>query len=45
MPILNGISKILTNPPTYFLTLNSKRIGPLEAKQIYNFIDFKTSCI
>jgi hypothetical protein len=41
MPILNGISKILTNPPTYFLTLNSKRIGPLEAKQIYNFIDFK----
>jgi hypothetical protein len=41
MPILNGISKILTNPPTYFLTLNSKRIGPLDAKQIYNFIDFK----
>jgi hypothetical protein len=41
MPILNGITKILTNPPQYFITLNEKKIGPLESKQIFNFIDFK----
>ena len=41
MPILNSVTKMLTKPPTYYLTLNSKRIGPLRAKQIYNFLDFK----
>tara|TARA_Y100001973_G_C5197162_1_gene335006 strand:+ start:228 stop:1733 length:1506 start_codon:yes stop_codon:yes gene_type:complete len=41
MPILNSVTKMLTKPPTYYLTLNSKRIGPLKAKQIYNFLDFK----
>jgi hypothetical protein len=41
MPILNGITKILTNPPQYFITLNEKKIGPLDSKQIFNFIDFK----
>ena len=41
MPVLNSITKILTNPPQYFLTLNESKIGPLSSKQIYNFIDFK----
>ena len=41
MPILNSITKILTNPPQYFLTLSEKKIGPLSSKQIYSFIDFK----
>ena len=41
MPVLNSITKILTNPPQYFLTLSEKKIGPLSSKQIYSFIDFK----
>ena len=41
MPSLNGITKILTDPPTYYLTLNEKRIGPLESNHIYSFLDFK----
>jgi len=41
MPVLNSITKILTNPPQYFLTLNERKIGPLASKQIYNFMDFK----
>jgi|TARA_R100001129_G_scaffold186561_1_gene178875 hypothetical protein len=41
MPVLNSITKILTNPPQYFLTLNERKIGPLASKQIYNFLDFK----
>ena len=41
MPTLNSITKILTNPPQYFLTLSEKKIGPLSSKQIYSFIDFK----
>jgi len=41
MPVLNSITKILTNPPQYFLTLNERKIGPLSSKQIYNFLDFK----
>ena len=41
MPTLNSITKILTNPPQYFLTLSEKKIGPLSSKQIYNFLDFK----
>ena len=41
MPVLNSITKILTNPPQYFLTLNESKIGPLSSKQIYNYIDFK----
>ena len=41
MPILNSITKILTNPPQYFLTLSEKKVGPLSSKQVYSFIDFK----
>ena len=41
MPVLNSVTKILTNPPQYFLTLSEKKIGPLSSKQIYNFLDFK----
>ena len=41
MPTLNSITKILTNPPQYFLTLSEKKIGPLSSKQVYSFIDFK----
>ena len=41
MPVLNSITKILTNPPQYFLTLNERKIGPLASKQISNFMDFK----
>ncbi len=41
MPVLNSITKILTDPPQYFLTLNERKIGPLASKQIYNFLDFK----
>jgi len=41
MPILNSITKILTNPPQYFLTLCEKKVGPLSSKQVYSFIDFK----
>jgi len=41
MPVLNSITKILTNPPQYFLTLSEKKVGPLSSKQVYSFIDFK----
>jgi hypothetical protein len=41
MPVLNSITKILTKPPQYFLTINERKIGPLNSKQIYNFLDFK----
>ena len=41
MPSLNGITKISTDPPCYFLTIREKRIGPLKSEQIINFNFFK----
>jgi len=41
MPSLNGITKISTDPPCYFLTISEKRIGPLKSEQIINFNFFK----
>ena len=41
MPRITGISKIQTDPPTYFLTVDDLRIGPLESIDILNQKNFQ----
>ena len=41
MPRITGITKIVTEPPTYFLTVDDLRIGPLESIDILNQKNFQ----
>ena len=41
LPAISGITKINTDPPTYFVTVNDHRIGPIDSLEIINQKNFQ----